>query len=251
MDSGRHNNFLHSRPSRTRSHSKCGFGSSMEYTKSSDISARKSASNQASRNLKFWCRSPLTGFCLVLGAALQLTDQLWFRSKGNEHTTHSGNRGRPQSLGRRANGSPVGHLSDQPRRRQLSVLRHPIQCAPQRLLATAAGSAGPGHTGHDPATGCASSVPRWRLSAAIFGKRVSGVAEPRFRRTCRVLGLIHLLGHTAGGKPGERLPRRLGFPASDDTAVHHLKRRARSALETTAQIRVVGIDDWAWRKGQT
>ena len=52
----------------------------------------------------------------------------------------------------------MGHLSDQRRRRQLSVLRHPIQGAPQRLLATATGSAGPGHTGHDPATGCASVV---------------------------------------------------------------------------------------------
>jgi Transposase len=33
--------------------------------------------------------------------------------------------------------------------------------------------------------------------------------------------------------------------------VHHLKRRARLALEITAPLRVVGIDDWAWRKGQT
>ena len=43
------------------------------------------------------------------------------------------------------------------------------------------------------------------------------------------------------------LLRRLGFPASDDTVVHHLKRRARLALEITAPFRVVGIDDWAWR----
>jgi Transposase len=84
----------------------------------------------------------------------------------------------------------------------------------------------------------------------IFGERVSGVAEARLRRTCRVLDLVHLLGHTAGGKPAERLLRRLGFPASDDTIVHHLKRRARGA-EGTAPLRVVGIDDWAWRKGQT
>jgi transposase len=85
----------------------------------------------------------------------------------------------------------------------------------------------------------------------IFGERVSGVAEPRLRRTCRVLDLVYLLGHTAGGKPAERLLQRLGFPVSYDTVVHHLKRRARSALEITAPLRVVGVDDWAWRKGQT
>jgi transposase len=84
----------------------------------------------------------------------------------------------------------------------------------------------------------------------IFVERVSGIAEPRLRRTCRVLDLVHLLGHTAGGRPAERLLRRLGFPASDDTIVHHLKRRARAAVDT-APLRVVGIDDWAWRKGQT
>ena len=118
---------------------------------------------------------PVTRSCLVLGAALRLTNQLWFRSKGNEHTRHSNPGDRPQSPGRRANGSPVGHLCGQFQQRELSILRHPIQCAPQRLLATAAGSAGPGHTGHDPATGCASSVPQWRLSAAnLWRARIRG-----------------------------------------------------------------------------
>ena len=65
-----------------------------------------------------------------------------------------------------------------------------------------------------------------------------------------MLDLVRLLGHTAGGKPAERLLRRLGFPASDDTVVHHLKRRARGATDA-AQLRVIGIDDWAWCKGQT
>jgi hypothetical protein len=44
------------------------------------------------------CQGSLTWFCLVLGAALRLTDKLWFRSKGDEHTTHPGTGGRPHTL---------------------------------------------------------------------------------------------------------------------------------------------------------
>jgi transposase len=41
---------------------------------------------------------------------------------------------------------------------------------------------------------------------------------------------------------------RLGLPQSDDTLWRSLKRHA--ALRTAkAKVRVVGVDDWAWRKG--
>jgi hypothetical protein len=33
---------------------------------------------------------------------------------------------------------------------------------------------------------------------------------------------IDLLGHSAGGSPGERLMRRLGMPVSDDTILQQL-----------------------------
>ena len=82
----------------------------------------------------------------------------------------------------------------------------------------------------------------------IFAERLPGLAPPLFRRTSRVVDLLHALGHTAGGKPAERLLSRLGLPASDDTVLRHLKSRAR-ARERQAAPRVVGIDDWAARKG--
>ena len=44
--------------------------------------------------------------------------------------------------------------------------------------------------------------------------------------------------------------KRLGMPTSDDTILRHLKRRAK-ANRTGTSIRVVGFDDWAWRKGST
>jgi transposase len=76
------------------------------------------------------------------------------------------------------------------------------------------------------------------------------VAAPRARRTERATEIIFLLGHGVGGRPGERLIKRIGMPTSDDTILRCLKRRvkARSSKETA---RVVGVDDWAWRKGST
>nr|ABA56049.1 hypothetical transposase [Sinorhizobium meliloti] len=53
-----------------------------------------------------------------------------------------------------------------------------------------------------------------------------------------------MLGHSAGGRPGERLMRRLGMPVSDDTILRQLKRDAARA-HRDATIRVVGIDDWS------
>jgi hypothetical protein len=44
--------------------------------------------------------------------------------------------------------------------------------------------------------------------------------------------------------------KRIGMPTSDDTILRHLKRRAKER-RAQANIRVVGIDDWAWRKGST
>jgi transposase len=50
-----------------------------------------------------------------------------------------------------------------------------------------------------------------------------------------------------GGNPGERLSQRLGMRSSSDTIL----RRVKIGSETeTPRVRVLGIDDWAWRKGQ-
>lgn len=41
--------------------------------------------------------------------------------------------------------------------------------------------------------------------------------------------------------------RRLGMPISDDTILRHLKRSA-SGADDQPSARIVGIDDWSWRK---
>ena len=82
-----------------------------------------------------------------------------------------------------------------------------------------------------------------------FVDRLPTTAAPVARRTRRVIELLQLLGHTAGGRPGELLAARLAIPASDNTILRQLKRRAVGRAK--APVRVAGIDDWSWRKGWT
>lgn len=80
-----------------------------------------------------------------------------------------------------------------------------------------------------------------------FASQTPGVTEPYARQTGRVTDLVRLLGHTAGGRPAERLLRRLGLPQGDDRILRNLKRQA--ARSPCPSVRVVGIDDWSWRCG--
>ncbi|OYX68329.1 MAG: transposase, partial [Rhizobiales bacterium 35-66-30] len=93
---------------------------------------------------------------------------------------------------------------------------------------------------------------RWRCvhpqcERQTFTDRLPTVAAPYARRTRRVGEIVGLLGHSAGGRPGERLMQRLGMPVSDDTILRQLKRDA-GVAQRNSEIRVVGIDDWSWRR---
>jgi transposase len=67
-------------------------------------------------------------------------------------------------------------------------------------------------------------------------------------RVSSVADIVQLLGHGVGGRPAERLMKRLGMPVSDDTILRQLKRRV-AARGPSTTVRVAGIDDWSWRKG--
>ena len=93
---------------------------------------------------------------------------------------------------------------------------------------------------------------RWRCAhekceRQTFTDRLPTVASPYARRTTRVVEIVGLLGHSTGGRPGERLMQRLGMPVSDDTILRQLKRDA-AVAHCASEIRVVGIDDWSWRR---
>ena len=81
----------------------------------------------------------------------------------------------------------------------------------------------------------------------IFTERLPETVQPGARRTKRLRQSLLAIGFAVGGAPGARLSRRLAMPVSGDT----LLRIVRTAeFEPSAPPRLVGIDDWAWRKGQ-
>jgi transposase len=63
--------------------------------------------------------------------------------------------------------------------------------------------------------------------------------------------VLLLVGHRTGGRAAEFLLKRLSMAVSDDTILRRIKRRARAAMHGEQRLRVVGVDDWAWKKGQT
>src|SRR5262249_10640290 len=50
-----------------------------------------------------------------------------------------------------------------------------------------------------------------------------------------------------GGRPGTRLGERLGMTASYTTLLRLMRA---TPLATSASPRILGVDDWAWRRGQ-
>jgi transposase len=94
---------------------------------------------------------------------------------------------------------------------------------------------------------------RWRCrnercDRQIFAERLPGLAGPSARQTNRLAEIIRLFGHSAGGRPSERLMVHLGMRVSDSTILRRVKHYARIAPKR-AVMRVAGVDEWAWRKG--
>lgn len=87
-----------------------------------------------------------------------------------------------------------------------------------------------------------------RCPARIFAERFPpDVARPHARGTSPLQGLVRHLGLALGGRPAQALAERLLLPVSKDTFLRSVRA---AAEEIVPNPRVVGIDDWAWRKGQ-
>jgi transposase len=64
---------------------------------------------------------------------------------------------------------------------------------------------------------------------------------------CRLSASLQQITSALGGSAGSRLAKQLGILASGSTLLRHLRRKL---IKPSAQgPRVLGIDDWAWRKG--
>lgn len=72
--------------------------------------------------------------------------------------------------------------------------------------------------------------------------------EKQAIETRRCEEIVRQVAYALGGRPGQRLIRRLGLRCSRNTLLRRIKRWAQSR-PCAENISVVGVDDWAWRKG--
>ncbi len=84
-------------------------------------------------------------------------------------------------------------------------------------------------------------------SRRIFTERLPNVVPPRARRTARLGGIQCHIGLALGGEPGSRLAARLSMPVSGDTLLRMVRAGTPPLMHAP---RVLGVDDWAWRRGQ-
>jgi transposase len=80
----------------------------------------------------------------------------------------------------------------------------------------------------------------------IFAERLPVVAAVHARTTVRLDKAHCNIGLALGGEAGSRLAARLAMPTSADTL---LRRVRRAPLPPHPAVRVLGVDDWAFRKG--
>jgi transposase len=80
----------------------------------------------------------------------------------------------------------------------------------------------------------------------IFAERLPAVAAVHARTTVRLDKAHCNIGLALGGEAGSRLAARLAMPTSPDTL---LRRVRRAPLPQHPAVRVLGVDDWAFRKG--
>ncbi len=85
----------------------------------------------------------------------------------------------------------------------------------------------------------------------VFTERVEGIPS-YLHQTSRLAEIVRVVGYAAGGLPGARLLARLAIRTSDDTVLRRVKGSASSAFsDRPNSLEVLGVDDWAWRKGQS
>jgi transposase len=82
----------------------------------------------------------------------------------------------------------------------------------------------------------------------IFAERFPGLVAPKSRRSERLTALLRAIGVALGGEGGARLAVDLGLTVSPDTLLRLVRALP---LPVTLAPRVLGIDDWARRRGRS
>lgn len=81
----------------------------------------------------------------------------------------------------------------------------------------------------------------------IFAERPASVVEPYAHKTTRLHKVLRLVGFALDGEGGARLLMRLGLRASPSTLLRYVVRGSPEAAHPPPNA--VGIDDWAFRRG--
>jgi transposase len=92
----------------------------------------------------------------------------------------------------------------------------------------------------------------------IFTERLPNTAASYARRTARAASALEAIGLALGGRAGARLAEALGLAGAPSqilsilSTIHVTADEGRDGVgdRTKAAPRVLGVDDWAWRKGQ-
>src|SRR6266702_1495662 len=79
----------------------------------------------------------------------------------------------------------------------------------------------------------------------IFAERFPSLTLPRVKFTLRLQEALREMVFELGGEAGARLGKKLSYPGSPDTILRLVKG---AELPAAASPRVVGLDDWSWKR---
>ncbi len=82
----------------------------------------------------------------------------------------------------------------------------------------------------------------------VFTERFPALVFPYARKTDRLCRYLTDIGLALGGEAGQRLSAQLHLSVSDSTLLRFVHRLP---LPDIPAPKVLGVDDWAWRKGQS
>ncbi|RIK25726.1 MAG: ISL3 family transposase [Chloroflexi bacterium] len=94
---------------------------------------------------------------------------------------------------------------------------------------------------------CCGYQVRLVLQHRTFVERLPTLVQPYARRTDRLAQQQQVVAFWLGGEAGAQLLLLLAMPTSADTLLRLIRRAPEAAVETP---RVLGVDDWALRRGQ-
>ncbi len=81
-----------------------------------------------------------------------------------------------------------------------------------------------------------------------FAEPLPGFLLPYAQRTSRLRENLRQLGEEGGGEAGARLSKKQAMTCSASTILRLLRH---GPLPTSPPVKVLGVDEWAWRKGQS